>query len=220
MLFINTTTGQYPLTVEQVATLFPNTSFPVPFRPPDGYAEVNPTPMPAHDAVTQKVMELTPTLGPDGYSQTWQVVSKFVEYTDEEGVLHTVAEQEAAAIAVHLARLRADRREAIKAEYERRTQQGGYQVAGKWFHSDTFSRSQQQGLVYQGKSIPEGLMWKTMDGTYIEMTQAMALSVFQAALVADRANFQHAEFLKAQVDASLDPNAVDISAGWPEVFRG
>lgn len=105
------------------------------------------------------------------------MVSKFVEYTDEEGVLHTVAEQEAAAIAVHLAKLRADRWEAIKAERERRTQQGGYQVAGKWFHSDTFSRGQQLGLVYLGSNIPEGLMWKTMDGTYVEMTQAMALSV-------------------------------------------
>lgn len=220
MLIINTETYEYPLTVEQVAALFPNTSFPVPFRPPDGYAEVKPTPVPAHDAVTQKVVELMPLLGLDGYSQTWQVVSRFVEYTDDAGITHTVVEQEAEAVAEHLARLRADRREAIKAEHERRTQQGGYQAAGKWFHSDTFSRSQQLGLVYRGSNIPEGLMWKTMDGTYVEMTQAMALLVFQAALISDRANFQYAESLKAQVDSSPDPSSVNILVGWPEIFKG
>lgn len=219
-MYINTQTLQRT-SESDIRAAFPNTSFPVPFVAPEGYALVFPSPPPEFNPITQRAQEIDPVLTAKGhYEQQWEVVSRFQEYIDSENVTHTVAEQEAEAVAEHLAKLRADRWEAIKAERERRAQQGGYQVAGKWLHSDTFSRSQQLGLVYLGSNIPEGLMWKTMDGTYVEMTQAMALSVFQAALVADRANFQHAEFLKAQVDASSDPNAVDILAGWPEVFRG
>ena len=116
--------------------------------------------------------------------------------------------------------IRTQKWEAIKAERERRTQQGGYQAAGKWFHSDTFSRSQQLGLVIMGANIPPGLMWKTMDGSYIEMTQAVALLVFQAALASDSAHFQHAESLRMDVDTNPDPASVDINAGWPPVFWG
>lgn len=116
--------------------------------------------------------------------------------------------------------LRAALWERIKAERDRRTQAGGYQAGGKWFHSDTFSRTQQMGLVMLGANIPSGLQWKTMDGSFITMTQGLAGQVFAAAAASDTALFTHAEALRADVDAAADPAAVDIGAGWPEVFGG
>ena len=108
--------------------------------------------------------------------------------------------------------------EDIKAERDNRTHNGGYPAAGKWFHSDTFSRSQQLGLVMMGVNIPAGLMWKTMDGSFIEMTQAVASDVFIGAGIQDSATFAHAESLKAQVEAASDPLSIDIYSGWPICF--
>ena len=109
--------------------------------------------------------------------------------------------------------------EAIKAERDRRTQQGGYQVAGKWFHSDTFSRTQQMGLVMMGAGIPGGLQWKTMDGSFVTMTQALAGQVFAAAAASDAALFARAEQIKAAMESN--PAAFDLSAhAWPPVFGG
>jgi len=109
--------------------------------------------------------------------------------------------------------------EAIKAERDRRAQQGGYQVAGKWFHSDTFSRTQQMGLVMMGADIPAGLQWKIMDGSFVTMTQALAGQVFAAAAASDATLFARAEQIKAAMEA--DPvNFVLASQAWPAVFEG
>mgnify|MGYP000747628215 CR=1 FL=1 len=104
---------------------------------------------------------------------------------------------------------------AIKAERDRRIQEQGYVAGGKRFHGDTFSRTQQMGLVMLGASIPPGLQWKTMDGSFVAMTQTLAQQVFAAAAASDIALFGHAEALRAQVNAAEDPSSVDITAGWP-----
>lgn len=79
----------------------PNTSFgPVIDYASFGYAVVYPTPQPAHDPVIQTVRRLPAVLTDKGhYEQAWEVVPRFNDYTDENGVLHTRAEQEAEAIA-------------------------------------------------------------------------------------------------------------------------
>lgn len=115
---------------------------------------------------------------------------------------------------------RADVWERIKAERDRRTQSGGYTAGGKWFHSDTFSRTQQIGLVMLGGGIPAGTMWKTMDGSFIEMTPALAQQVFSAAAAQDLATFAAAEAHKAAMEDAADPAAYDFSVGWPAVFGG
>lgn len=115
---------------------------------------------------------------------------------------------------------RARQWEAIKAVRDRRTQAGGYPAAGKWFHSDTFSRTQQIGLVMLGANIPPGLMWKTMDGSFIEMTPTLAQQVFAAAAAQDTATFAAAEIHKAAMEAAPDPAAYSFTAGWPAVFGG
>ena len=116
-----------------------------------------------------------------------------------------------------LTALRAAHWDAIKVERDKRIQTGGYQAAGKWFHSDTFSRTQQMGLVMMGAGIPGGLQWKTMDGSFVTMTQTLAGQVFAAAAASDAAIFARAEQIKATMEA--DPAAFDLAAhAWPAVF--
>ncbi|SED37701.1 DUF4376 domain-containing protein [Pseudomonas anguilliseptica] len=107
--------------------------------------------------------------------------------------------------------------EAIKAERDRRTQQGGYQASGHWFHSDTFSRSQQLGLVMMGQAIP-AIQWKTMSGAFVTMTASLAQAIFAAGAASDQAIFAAAEQHYAAMQASANPLAYDYSAGWPAVY--
>lgn len=111
----------------------------------------------------------------------------------------------------------ADVWERIKAERDRRIQ-SGYKVGTKWFHSDTFSRTQQMGLVMLGANIPANTPWKTMDGTTVTMTQALAGQIFAAAAASDIAIFAAAEMHRAAMESSADPSSYDFSAGWPKVF--
>lgn len=107
--------------------------------------------------------------------------------------------------------------EQIKAIRDRKAQTGGYTTGGKWFHSDTFSRTQQMGLVMMGAGVPP-VEWKTMDGSFITMTPTLAGQIFGAAASQDMALFGHAETLRAAVDAAADPSAIDINAGWPATY--
>lgn len=106
----------------------------------------------------------------------------------------------------------------IKAERDRRIQSSGYKVGTKWFHSDTFSRTQQMGLVMMGASIPANTPWKTMDGSTVVMTQTLAGQIFATAAGSDIAIFAAAETHKAAMEASADPASYDFSTGWPKGF--
>ena len=117
-----------------------------------------------------------------------------------------------------LAEIKAAKWEAIKAERERRTLSGGYQANGKWFHSDLISRNKQLGLNVLNGSVPPGNMWKTMDGSFIEMTWALAQQILTAASQSDRAIFLAAEAHRAAMEASADPANYDFSGGWPPVY--
>lgn len=109
----------------------------------------------------------------------------------------------------------------IKAERDRR-KAGGVKVkvgtVDKWFHSDDASRIQQMALVMMGANIPANLQWKTLDGSFVTMTQAVAQSVFAAAAASDQAIFAVAEGHRAALAASDDPSVYDYSTGWPAVF--
>lgn len=113
---------------------------------------------------------------------------------------------------------KAIKRNAIKTERDRRTENGGYKVGTKWFHSDQPSRSQQLGLVLLGANIPANLQWKTMDGSFVTMTQQLAGQVLAAAAASDQAIFATAEAHRQAMEASADPAAYDFSTGWPKVF--
>lgn len=107
---------------------------------------------------------------------------------------------------------------AIKAKRDSRTLEGGYRVGSHWYHSDTFSRTQQMGLVMLGASLPSGVEWKTMGGAKVLMTTALAQQIFAAAAASDIAVFAAAEAHRAAMMASADPATYDFSGGWPPVF--
>lgn len=202
MNFINTETNAYPVSEGDIRNLFPSVSFANPFAPPAGFAAVNEVPKPAFNPHTQTVRESTPVLGAGGaFEQNWEIVAL-----------------DGAASAASLAAAKAHIWEQIKSYRDNAVQNGGFFVSGKWFHSDTFSRSQHMALYVLGANIPTGIQWKTMDGTFIEMTQALAAGVFNAGVASDAALFGYAETLKSQVDASGTPDAVNIYAGWPATF--
>lgn len=109
--------------------------------------------------------------------------------------------------------------ERIKADRERR-RQSGVLVSGHWFHSNDTSRIQQIGLVMMGANIPPGLMWRTMDNGEVPMTQTLAGAIFQAVAASDAAHFAVAKAHRAAMEAAADPDAYDITTGWPAIFEG
>ncbi len=149
--------------------------------------------------------------------ESLSVISGLVAAVGDEGIGWLYDGHAFTAPAPDPTALRAAHWEEIKRERDRRTQQGGYQVAGKWFHSDTFSRTQQMGLVMMGANLPAGLQWKTMDGSFVAMTQTLAGQVFAAAAASDATLFARAEQIKAAMEA--DPVNFNLaSQTWPVVF--
>lgn len=91
------------------------------------------------------------------------------------------------------------------------TNNGGCFVAGKWFHSDPKSKQQQMALMMMGNNLPEGIQWKTMDGTFIELTPQIIYDLFQAQVQREQEIFSIAEAKKN--DSSL------IEEGWPASYH-
>ena len=125
--------------------------------------------------------------------------------------------------AVVLAQQRDQVWERIKAYRERLSDTGGYEVTvggvTKWFHSDLKSKTQQIALVVAGAGVP-AVPWKTMDGTFVTMSQAWAVAIFAAASAQEAAIFATAEAHRGAVMASAEPLAYDWTGGWPAVYGG
>jgi len=134
--------------------------------------------------------------------------------TVEAGIVLPTAAELAQQKAIRLAQAEV----AIKAERDRR-KSGGILVSGKWYHSDRDSRIQQLGLVLMGASVP-AVQWKTMDGSFVTMTPAIASAIFQATAALDMAVFANAEMHLAGARAAPEPSAYDYSTGWPSAFGG
>ena len=82
MKYINTQTLQIH-TENEIRALNPNTSFPVPFVPPQVYSLIFPSPPPQYNPVTEVVLEVQPELSPKGnYEQKFSVQPKYP--TEEE----------------------------------------------------------------------------------------------------------------------------------------
>jgi hypothetical protein len=106
----------------------------------------------------------------------------------------------------------------IKEERDRRKLELGYKVGDYWYHSDTTSRIQQIALLLLGANIPGNLMWKTMSGDFVQMTQTLAGQIFQAAVMSDSVLFGVAEQKRQAMIASSDPATYDHLSGWPVGF--
>lgn len=117
---------------------------------------------------------------------------------------------------------------AIKAERDRLTQTGGYPLDGYWFHSDSYSFTQQQGLILSAMQAQAArsdmdvpLMaapWQVMGGVSVVMTASLALRLLPAAMAQQVVIFEAAKAHKAALDACADPANYNFSGGWPQVF--
>lgn len=97
-MYINTTTLQYPLSERDIRAGFPDTSFPVPFAAPEGYAWVFPAPAPAHDSVIQYAREIAPVLTTKGtWEQRWELVDRYATQGEADAAVaaDTLAKQAA-----------------------------------------------------------------------------------------------------------------------------
>ena len=104
----------------------------------------------------------------------------------------------------------------IKAERDRRSTEGGVKVADKWFHSDLKSKILISGIISAG--IPPDTQWKTMDGSFIQMTQTLAQEIGAALATNELSIFAAAQFHKVALEASEDPSSYDFSGNWPPCF--
>jgi hypothetical protein len=206
MFYIRLADNKYPLTETQVRAAFPNTSFPKDLGEPEGYAAIVFKPAPAVDQTLQQVVETTPALVNGEYAQQWRVLNLTAETVE-----------------ANIATAKASQWKAIKAKRDSLSDTGGYKVVvggvNKWFHSDAKSKTQQLGLVMAGPDIPP-VPWKTMDGSFVTMSQSLAGQILQAAMQQDQAIFAAAESHNAEMLTEADPAAYDFSAGWPETYVG
>lgn len=162
-----------------------------------------------YDPATHSVEELAPALVDGVWTQQWEVTALPVEQVESIRAQSVKAQWDA-----------------IKGERDKRKAGGVLVVVDgvdKWFHSDDASRIQQLGLVLMGAGIPAGLQWKTMDGTFVTMTQTLANQVFQAVASKDQAVFGRAEQHKASMEALGDPHSFTVGQDaaktkWPLVY--
>ncbi|HEY9460363.1 MAG TPA: hypothetical protein VIR04_06150 [Paralcaligenes sp.] len=124
--------------------------------------------------------------------------------------------------------------EGIKAERDRRSQQSGFQCVGKWFHSDSISKTQHLGnkdtardQLDEGGAMDdalvdpatgENIVWKTMDGTWQPLTCQIAFDIVKAGKGAEFAHYRAAEMHRVAMEASAQPAEYDYSTGWPLAF--
>lgn len=111
---------------------------------------------------------------------------------------------------------RAQAWEAIKAERLRQISAGVYIPSiDKWLHTDELSAIQYAQIGYTisaGLFVP--LVWKTVSGDFVQMTEAL-YNELQVRMVANtQANYARAEYHKIMMEASPDPLAYDFSQGW------
>jgi hypothetical protein len=98
----------------------------------------------------------------------------------------------------------------LKQKRDEITENGGCLVQGKWFHTDTKSKQQQMALKEMGQELPINVMWKTMDGTFIQMTPALAQELFLAQVMREMQIFGICETKR------LDDTP--INDGWPQTY--
>lgn len=197
MHYIDTASGQYPVTEREIKLAYPNVSFSQPFVAPEPYALVFEAPRPEHDAVTQTVREIAPVLTAKGhYEQQWEVVE-----LDAETVVDNRAKE-----AEQIRNEIADRRW--------RAEVAGIDVGG--MHIDTGRDSQAliTGATVQAMlDSSYALRWKTPAG-FVDLTAEQIIGVATAARAHVQACFnREAELLEALEAGTFTPEMLD--QGWP-----
>lgn len=115
----------------------------------------------------------------------------------------------------------------IKQHRDTLTDSGGCKVevspgVFKWFHTDAKSKVQQLALAMAGANLAENLQWKTMDGSWVPMTPALAQAVYAAQMIREQAIYFYAEtqiFELGQFTTVEEFEAFDWRAGWVESYN-
>ena len=84
---------------------------------------------------------------------------------------------------------------------------------GKWLHSDDESRAQYTFMRTMSQ-LPEKMMWKTMDNTFVPMTKALLDELSLQLLADEQADFANAERHRAAMLKADNPLDYDYSGGW------
>ena len=88
MSYINKLSLEYPVTEPMIRLSYPNTSFPVPFVAPEGYALVFPSPPPEFNPISQRAQETAPVLTAKGhYEQQWEIVELFATQEEKDAAI-------------------------------------------------------------------------------------------------------------------------------------
>ena len=86
-MYLNTQTLQRT-NESDIRAAFPNTSFPVPFVAPEGYALVFPSPPPEFNPIIQRAQEIAPVLTDKGhYEQQWEIVELFSTQAEKDAAI-------------------------------------------------------------------------------------------------------------------------------------
>jgi hypothetical protein len=127
------------------------------------------------------------------------------------GKTWTLSKEAAAAVK---AEQQAEMWERIKAKRAQSCHAGIYiNSIKKWMHSDLDSRQQYTFLRTLNK-LPEDLVWKTLDNSFVPMTREL-LDELTLKLIADEQHdFQNAERHKAAMLKAENPLEYDYSSGW------
>lgn len=109
--------------------------------------------------------------------------------------------------------------ERAKRERDRRYTSGMF-VLTRWFQTDDAARLRVMLMVARGASLPANTRWRTIDGSFINMTPTRASNLLEAMLDYEQQVFERAESLRDEIAASAIPLTIDILAGWPVTFEG
>lgn len=117
--------------------------------------------------------------------------------------------------------------EAIKAERDRRTEDGGVLVDGRWFDTDMRSALRYKILadVAAAQGAPKTAVlrdgWRPMDVDVkgeVAMTYDLLLRIIAAGVAQALAIDDAAQTHKIAMETCADPAGYDFSGGWPVVF--
>ena len=157
----------------------------------------------------------------NGQPETMQIVGELPAYLtliappselhQWNGKAWTLSKEAAAAVK---AEQQAEMWERIKAKRAQSCHAGIYiNSIKKWMHSDLDSRQQYTFLRTLNK-LPEDLVWKTLDNSFVPMTREL-LDELSLKLIADEQHdFQNAERHKAAMLKAENPLEYDYSDGW------
>lgn len=121
------------------------------------------------------------------------------------------ARKKAAAVAAVWEKIKQKRHENLR---------GGVYVesVGKWFHNTDEAR-QQYTFMRTLPQLPPDLMWKTMDGGFVNLTRALLDELSLKLLADEQQDFANAERHRVLMEQSDDPEHYDYSDGWTENYR-